>query len=149
MNVHDVMTRDIYAVAPDTSLETAARLLTSLHVTGAPVVGPGGKPVGVVTLADLVDPDRERGAHPGYPRFYRLTDGDLEEVGEAASVGPGCVADVMSPFVFGIEASAPLTVAAERMLEDGVHRLLVLEHTRLIGIVTSMDLLRGFVTQEG
>jgi len=149
MNVNDVMTRDVYAVAPDTSLETAARLLARLHVTGAPVVGPGGNPVGVVSLSDLVDPDGPRSAHPGYPRFYRMTDGDLEEVGEAAQVGPGCVADVMSPFVIGIEANAPLSVAAERMLDDGVHRLLVLDHARLIGIVTSMDLLRGFIRGDG
>jgi len=148
MHVHDVMTRDVYAVSPDTSLDTAARLLASRRITGAPVVGHDGKAIGVVSLADLVDPDRPRGLLDGYPLFYRLNDGGVEEIGEAAGVAPGRVADVMSPFVLAIESSATLEIAAERMLEDRVHRLLVMENTQLIGIVTSMDLLRGFVRER-
>jgi len=41
--------------------------------------------------------------------------------------------------------SASLVEAANRMVSEQVHRLLVMDGTRLVGIVSSTDLLRGFV----
>jgi len=145
LGVADVMTRDVYAVAPETSIDTAARLFAARHITGAPVVTGAGRPVGVVTLVDLVDPDRHRSDREGYPLFYRLQSGQAEELGDGIQVGSGQVADVMSPFVLSIKSSASLVAAAQLMLSETVHRLLILEGNKLVGIVTSTDLLRGFV----
>lgn len=148
LTVADVMTPDVYAVAEDTSLETACRLLASRHITGAPVVSPSGRPVGVVSLSDLVDPDRDRSERDGYPLYYRLDHGHKVELSDGVAVGSGRVADVMSPFVLSIHASAPLEDAARIMLADQVHRLLVVDAGKLVGIVTATDLLRGFVDQR-
>ena len=145
VGVADVMTRDVYAVAPETSIDTAARLFAARHITGAPVVTGAGRPVGVVTLVDLVDPDRQHSEREGYPLFYRLQAGQTVELGNGIQVGSGQVADVMSPFVLSIKSSASLVAAAQLMLSESVHRLLILEGNKLVGIVTSTDLLRGFV----
>lgn len=145
LGVADVMTRDVYAVAPETSIDTAARLFAARHISGAPVVTGAGRPVGVVTLVDLVDPDRQHSEREGYPLFYRLHDGQTMELGEEVEVGAGQVADVMSPFVLSIKSSASIVAAAQLMLSETVHRLLILEGNKLVGIVTSTDLLRGFV----
>ena len=147
MLVTDVMTRDVVAVAPETSLETAARLLSSRHITGVPVVATDGRPVGVVTLSDLVDPDRATGEREGYPVYYVLSGNTAQAVGEELSVGGGRVSDVMSPFVLSIEANATVVEAANRLLAEDVHRLLVMDGQRLVGIVTSTDLLRAFVKE--
>lgn len=144
-HVADIMTADVYAFAQDTSLETAARVLTTRRISGAPVLDPSGRPLGVVTMADLVDPDRQATPKQGYPLFYRLVEETVEELGDHVSVSTGQVADVMSPFVLSIESSASLVEAANRMVGEQVHRLLVMDGTRLVGIVTSTDLLRGFV----
>ena len=143
--VADVMTRDIYAVAADTSLVTAARVMTTKRITGCPVVASSGKPIGVVTLADLADPDRDRSDRDGYPLYYRVEHGHRLEISDGADVVAGRVADVMSPFVLSIHATAPLVQAGRVMLNDGVHRLLVVNRGTLVGIVTATDLLRGFV----
>lgn len=143
--VADVMTHEVYAVGSDTSLETASRLLTTKHITGAPVVGADGRPVGVVTLADLADPDRARTERDGYSFYYKLESGERQEVGEGRCVSSGRVADVMSPYVLSIHASTELARAGRVMLDDQVHRLLVVDEGKLVGIVTSIDLLRGFV----
>ncbi len=144
LTVRDVMTVDVYAVAEDTAISTAARLLATRHITGAPVVTSSGRPIGVVSLADLVDPDRDRTQRDGYPLYYQLINGVRTELSDGVAVEPGCVADIMSPFVLSIHSSASLRDAAKIMLNDGVHRLLVVEDGGLVGIVTSTDLLRGF-----
>ena len=145
LQVADVMTRDIFAVAPDTSLETAARMLTQRRITGAPVVSTEGLAVGVVTLSDLTDPDRDGSEREGYSMFYRVADGWATEVGDLHDPQPGRVEDVMTPSPLCTEESASLEDAARRMLAFGVHRLLVTKDGALVGIVTSIDLLRGFV----
>lgn len=139
------MTRGVYAVARDTSIETAARLLATKHISGAPVVSARGVPVGVVSLKDLVDPDQTRSDREGYPLFYQVTGGLPVELGDDVNVSGGRVEDVMSPFVLSIKSSATLVEAARTMLREGIHRLLVLEGSELVGIVTVTDLLRGFV----
>lgn len=147
--VRDLMTAEVIAVAPETSLETAARLMTTRHLGGLPVVR-GRTPIGVVTLADLVDPDAPKGDAHGFPIYYRFVVGsDPVTAGDLHSVGPGSVADVMSPFVLSIEASATINEAASRMLAESVHRLMVRQGTDLVGIVTMTDLLRGFATLFG
>ena len=145
--VADVMSNEVYAFAQDTSIETAARVLTERHITGAPVVTLSGRPVGVVTIADLLDPDRPRTLRDGYPLFYRITYNTLEEIGDDVPITRGQVDDVMSPFVLSIESTATIAEAASRMIGEDVHRLLVMAAGSLIGIVTSLDLLRGFATQ--
>jgi CBS domain-containing protein len=139
-----IMTRDVYAVAPDTSIETAARLLTTRHIGGAPVVTRHGTPVGVISLFDLVDPDKPRSQRDGHPMFYRVADGHPVALGDDVELTGGRVADVMSPFVLSIDASASLREAAKLMVEENVHRLLVMDGKKLVGIVTTTDLLRAF-----
>lgn len=50
----DIMTADVVTVSPDLSLRDAMELLTSRHITGAPVVAQG-RVVGVVSLTDLAE----------------------------------------------------------------------------------------------
>lgn len=147
ISVSDVMTTDVYAFARDTSIQSAVRVLTNRHLTGAPVLSESGQPVGVVTMGDLLDPDRERSFVNGYPLFYRVADSHLEELTDGVVTLQGLVSDVMSPFVLSIQSSAHLVEAANRMIAEQVHRLLVMDDARLVGIVTSIDLLRGFVMQ--
>lgn len=144
--VADVMTTELVAVDAATSLETAARLLTQKRISGLPVLGAGRRPIGVVSLIDIVDPDHANGT-TGYPLFYSLTTGEPIELGGKISVPGGRVSDVMSPFVLSIEASASLKEAGKRMLGEQVHRLLVMQGGELVGIVTMSDLLRGFVLE--
>jgi CBS domain-containing protein len=141
--IAEVMSREVVAVGPDTSIETAARLMVSRRITGVPVVRDGA-PIGVVSLADLVDPDRAEGSGEGYPIFYEVSGGSVVASGEPLALCEGNVSDVMSPFVLSIESSATILEATHRLLAERVHRLLVRDGTDLVGIVTVTDLLRGY-----
>ena len=60
----------------------------------------------------------------------------------------GQVIGAMSPFVLSIEPTETIVEAASRMIAENVHRLLVIDKGKLVGIVTSIDLLRGFVIKR-
>jgi len=145
LKVSDVMTTDLFALAPDTSLETAARMFAQRHITGAPVVNADGETVGVVSIADLVDPDRDRGNEEGYPIYYRVIDGWADPMGDATVVRAGRVEEVMTHAVVSTDQDTTLLGAARLMLDAGIHRLLVTNGGELVGIVSTTDLLRGFV----
>ena len=145
--VADCMTLEVYAVAPDTGLDVTGRLLYGKHVSGAPVVDAGGAAIGVVTAKDLVDPDRRRSPQPGSSTVYRLTGGDgCEKIDGGPARTPGRVADVMTSFVVAVPPTTELRDAMRLMVAEDIHRLFVIdERKQIIGIVSSMDLLRALL----
>ena len=143
--VSDVMSRDVLAVAPDTSRESAARMLSLRNITGAPVVDAEGAVIGVVSLRDLVDPDASPEEGEGHPIFYRILDGWAETVGDVTDNTAGRVDEVMTRSAITVDADVDLLTAARRMLANRIHRLVVTQDGLLAGIVTTTDVLRGFV----
>lgn len=147
LTVTDCMTREIFAVAPETSLEVTARLFSAKHISGVPVVDPEGHGLGVVTLNDLIDPDRSRGPAVGAPGYYKLVGGKLEPHHGGRVAAPGRADEVMTSFVVSVTADMPVREAMRLMVTDGIHRLFVHDdEKRIAGIVTSMDILRALLT---
>jgi len=147
LTVTDCMTCEIFAVAPDTSLEVAARLFSHHHISGAPVVDDEGHGIGVVTLNDLVDPDRSRGAGMGTSTYYKLRSGVIERFDGGKVSTPGFAEEIMTAFVVQVPADMPVREAMRLMVTDGIHRLFVHgEDRRVAGIITSMDVLRALLT---
>ena len=58
------------------------------------------------------------------------------------------VSDVMTRGVHGLPPAASVRDAAAYMLEHGIHRVLVLEEGKLVGMVTTTDIVRA-VAQRG
>lgn len=148
--VADIMTRKVFAVGPGTSIETAARLLAQKRVSGAPVVLANGEVVGLVSITDLVDPDRELGGEIGDAHYYLLEGGAALEFGDPTIPREGTVSEVMTVNVLAVEPELSVVEAGRRMVALGVHRMLVVdEHKVLVGIVSVIDLVRGFVETPG
>lgn len=143
--VADVMTRDVLAVAPDTALETVVDTLLQHRISGMPVVDARGRAIGIVSLPDIVDPQRTSGDAKGFPVIYHIEDGWAAPSIEGADLRNGRVEDVMSPIALTVEAGTSIVDAAAMMVERRIHRLLVTENDVLSGIVSTLDLLRGFV----
>src|SRR5262249_25487985 len=81
-----------------------------------------GEVVGVLSKTDLVDPD-----HAG-----SSWDGER-----------GTVGDAMTPFVIALDAGDPAINAVKLMVADGLHRVLVLDRGKAVGVVTPMDILKA------
>lgn len=54
LRLQDIMTRDLVTLSPEHSLREAMSILTSRHISGAPVLA-NGTVVGVVSLTDLAE----------------------------------------------------------------------------------------------
>ena len=149
LRVCDVMTRDVIAVAPETSLATISQVLTDNRISGVPVLDSQGVAVGVVTLADIVDPSRVASDSKGFPVYYRIYEGWAAPDVEASELRAGQAKDVMSPATLTIEATETIVNAARLMHLERVHRILVVNDGVVAGIVSTLDLLEGFVREYG
>jgi CBS domain-containing protein len=145
-SVAEFMTTDLCAVAPDTSLDTAARLFSERGIKGAPVVSSNGRALGVVSISDLVDPEKDALKREGYAVFYEIKGGTPVELGpDEPDAIPGRVEDVMTAKVISIDAGTTIEEAGRLMLDHHIHRLLVTRGGELVGIISLMDIVRGLL----
>lgn len=177
--VADLATRDVVALGPDLNLRDAIGVLTSRHISGAPVLA-GKRVVGVVSLTDII---AQIGAFPPTPEgLPEPADWELEpaqewEEGEEAPgayftdwwvdlgadvtarfaqtqpewdpLGEHTVGEVMTRTVCSVSPEASVADAAAYMLHADVHRLLVMKDSRLLGIITTKDVLRAVAGGSG
>ena len=54
MRAHQIMTRPVITVTPETTIVEAANTMLQKHVSGLPVVDATGKLVGIVSIGDVV-----------------------------------------------------------------------------------------------
>jgi predicted transcriptional regulator len=140
--VGELMNPDVVSLRPEMTVGEAQALLAQRSVSGAPVVDGAGHVIGVVSQNDLVkkvaQPDTA--AHAG--RFF-TSDQDFEDLGDTPiPASSSLVADAMSRRVYHVARDTGVAVAANIMRERRIHRLLVTERGVLVGVVTSLDLLR-------
>ena len=140
--VGELMNPDVVALRPEMTVPEAQEVLARKSVSGAPVVDDAGRVVGVVSQNDLV----RRSAHAptaAEAGSFFTSDADFEDLGRVpAAPSATRVAEVMSRRVYQVARDTGVAIAANVMRERRVHRLLVTDRGVLVGVVTSLDLLR-------
>jgi CBS domain-containing protein len=146
-SVADIMDRDPVTVSPDTTVEEVVRVLKANELTGVPVVNDGGRCVGIITEADLVLTDEEGDLH--IPHYIELMGGVvfLEPLrrfeGRLRRAVAASAQDMMTEDPVMIDASATVHEAARLITDRGHNRIPVVEHGRLVGLVTRVDVLQA------
>jgi len=142
MRVRDVMTEDVAVVSPSTDLRDVAALLVRKRISGVPVVE-GGRVVGVVSERDILFKERPAdGLHRGVLGWL-MDEGDL-----MLKIDARTAADAMTSPPLTITPTRGVAEAAAIMLDEGISRLPVVDHGRLVGIVTRHDLVRAFARSD-
>ncbi len=111
--VKEIMRTDIVYVSPDTNVEDVAEILTKI----GSVVVKGDKVVGIITRRDLIE------------RYI------VKKHGNKAK-------DVMTKKLVAISDSKTLEDAARLMVEKGIERVLVKRRGSIVGILSTMDILK-------
>lgn len=145
-NVKDVMNPDIMTVTDERTTDELARYLTEREISGAPVVDAQGYLIGVVSMTDIGRHVADHEFEPSQSHgFYRDVVGDvtIEDLGQRyVEERAVTVRDVMTPVIHQVPAAATVTEAAQIMVREHIHRLVVTQGKEPVGIITSMDLLR-------
>ncbi len=115
--VREIMNRELFSVRPEESVTTVLEGILSLGITGAPVLSGDGRPLGLVSLRDLL------GTRAG------------ETVRERMTCPAVTIAD-----------EARIEEAGRRLSDTGYHRLVVIDRTgKAVGIVSAVDVIRGLL----
>ena len=142
MKIKDVMTTEVLTVVEDTPFKDVVDLLVEHRISSVPVVDDEGHLVGLVTEADLMSKEAFDLRHRRpLAAVSELISGTSRWSGKASGLTAGAV---MTQRVVTIGPAEDVRAAARRMLELGVKRFPVVEHGRVVGIVSRQDLLRIF-----
>lgn len=148
--VADIMERDPETVTPDTDVETVIAVLRENELPGVPVVNDGGRCVGIVTETDLVLPDDDGDLH--LPHYVNIFGGTVfieplkrfeDKLRKAFA---STATDMMTEDPVTVTPDTTVDEAAGIIHETGHNRLPVVEHGRLVGVVTRVDVLGGLVS---
>ncbi|HLG00496.1 MAG TPA: CBS domain-containing protein [Acidimicrobiia bacterium] len=147
MRVRDVMTAEPVTVREETPLKDIVTILLDHEIGGAPVVDDKGALRGIVTEADVMSREAY-GSRRRRP--LRLLADYLagRDPGWLSRASGTTARDVMSPRVVTTHPGEDLRVAARRMLEQRVKRLVVVDGDRIVGIVSRQDLLHLFAVPD-
>jgi CBS domain-containing protein len=113
MIARDIMTRKVYTISPDASVQEVAQLLSRKRISGAPVVDKDGKMVGVITEADIIGKVNREGLR---------------------------VADIMSSEIITVDEETRVGQIAMLLTERKIKRVPVTRDGKLVGIVCHADI---------
>jgi CBS domain-containing protein len=143
MKVRDLMTSEVVAVTPDTTLRDAASVLVERRISGVPVVDDANSVVGVLSEADILVKAGGAAARNRLLGWLFEPDVAVEDKIRAETV-----AEAMSAPALTIASHRPVHEAAKLMISESVNRLPVVDDGRLVGIVTRADVVRAFTRSD-
>lgn len=121
LNAGDVMRRDVNTVSGDVSVLDASRIMES-NGTGFLIVESEGKPAGIITEWDVLVKVTARQADP--------------------SKVP--VKEIMTRNFIYVTPNTPTNKLVSVMKENRIRRLPVMDGGRVLGVITSRDIIRIF-----
>ncbi|MEA1921553.1 MAG: CBS domain-containing protein [Pseudomonadota bacterium] len=140
----DIMTTPVITVTPNTGIKELARLLTSKHISGVPVVDDNGLLLGIVTETDLLF--TEKPLH--IPTFVTLLDAvvffenPFKMDKDLKKLTASTVADLYSQDCLAVAGTTPTEEIAELMITQKVNILPVInEERKVVGIVSRTNML--------
>ncbi|MCL4331789.1 MAG: CBS domain-containing protein [Candidatus Thermoplasmatota archaeon] len=117
----DIMKEYKFMMTEETTASQAAKIMSNDHV-GFAIIERDGKPIGMVTEWDFVNKIVSKDLNP-------------KEV---------LLKDIMNTPLMSVDPKTPTDQVTVLMSKNGVRRLPVVENGKLIGVITSRDVLRIF-----
>ncbi len=152
LKAKDIMNTDVLSVRDDMTVQELASFLTDREILGAPVVDSEGEVVGVVSCTDIAQSTTTEATmlmSKTTPGFYehgwenKLDTYEMVRlhVEENESLP---VREIMTPTIYTVPEDTPISDIAKAMVAGRIHRLLVTRGSRLVGIITTLDMLQVF-----
>ena len=114
VKVEDLMSKMVVCAQPHDTVDHVRTMLERNRVSAVPVVDSDGRPVGIVSMTDF---------HPGVK-------------------GGSPVQAVMTEKVYTVPRYDDVHIAARVMRNHRIHRVVVTDEKKVVGILSAFDLLR-------
>lgn len=138
--VHDVMSREVRAVKPETPLAEAVELLLGKVYRTLPVVDEAGRVVGILTEGDLLAKAKLLAASVQRELSEAELAGELQRLRQTGQT----VGGVMTANPVTVTSQTTVTEAVRLMVEHNIKRLPVVDpQGGLIGLVSRVNVLRA------
>jgi CBS domain-containing protein len=142
MRAHQIMTRSVVTVTPDTTILQAANIMLQRHVSGLPVVDKAGKLAGIVSEGDFlrrseIGTQRKRG------RWLKFILGSGRAAADFVHEHGHKVSEVMTREPLTISEDTALEEIVTLMENNNIKRLPVMREDKLVGIVSRANLLQA------
>ncbi len=140
----ELMSPNPISINADAPIDEATALLTDRGFGAAPVIDEAGRPVGVISRADILIHERER-----LHRLRPSTDVVGAHGYAVEEVDPTRVSDVMTPAVFSVSPDVSAEQVVTQMRELRVHQLFVVDGDgSLIGVISALDIVRHLTAED-
>lgn len=150
MQAKDFMSKRVVTVTEEMTVAEVAKILIDKGISGLPVVDGHGRPIGVISQTDLVREERERPDQDRPHEFYGDAEKPFPYRGfQTRRPDMTRVSEIMTPMVIAAEEDTPLKELALMMLRKRIHRIVITRDGRIRGIISTLDILRAMLRQEG
>ena len=119
--VRDIMTRKVVSIDQNKTALEAARLMTENNISSLVVHADDESAIGILTERDFLS---------------KVCSKDLQ----ASKVK---IADIMSRIQMSAQPDTPIEVAVQRMINNKIRRLPIMESGKVVGIVTVTDMAKA------
>jgi len=138
--VHDIMSREVHRVRPDTPLAEAVELLLEKVYRTLPVVDEMGRVVGILTDGDLLKRAKLLATSAQRELGQAEIRRELDKIRQSGQI----VGQVMTANPVTVTPETTITQAVRLMVEHDVKRLPVVDNEdKLLGIVSRVNVLRA------
>lgn len=112
--VHELMTEAVVTTEPHVSIDRVRGILEKNKIGAIPVVDTEGRPVGIVSATDLVTNPKSNSP----------------------------VSSLMTEKVYSVPKYDDVSIAARVMRNHKIHRLVVTDEQKVVGMISAFDLLQ-------
>jgi CBS domain-containing protein len=142
MRAHQIMTKSVVTVTPETTILEAANIMLQRHVSGVPVLDPAGKLVGILSEGDFIRRS-EIGTQRKRGRWLKFLLGPGQAATDFVREHGHKVSEVMTREPLTVTEDTTLEEIVASMETNGVKRLPVMRGDKLVGIVSRANLLQA------
>ena len=142
MRAHQIMSRKVVSVTPETTAVEAANLMLQHHISGLPVVDKAGTVVGLLSEGDFLRRS-EIGTQKRRGRWLKFLYGIGRSADDYVHEHGRKVVEIMSPWPVTVTEDTALPDIVDLMERHNVKRVPVLRDGKLVGIVSRANLLQA------
>lgn len=143
LRAKDVMQSELVVVHASDPLREVERVLVDAQVSAVPVLDDEEHLLGIVSMRDVVSRYADDHELPpdADPEAFDDEIDETETVAFQRLEDEPCAGDVMATDLVTVGPNAMLPDVAARMVDHRVHRVLVKDRQKLVGLISTMDLL--------